>query len=140
MIALLFALALPAFAQTELSSWEASPGMLRQSGLVIFFGTQGPLSYASLTPAGLPKGAVPIGEVKGESCQHGLSIPRGLGLRSTRLSAARGAGGFERALVDIRSRNRELRGVYDAKIDDHVVSILGIYRRLCTEITARGFK
>lgn len=137
---LLLALATAAFAQVERPPWEAKPGMLRQSGLVILFATQGPLSYSPPTPAGLPKDAVPAGQVRGESCQHGLSVPLGLGLRATRLSAARGRGGFEKALADIRSRHPDLRGVYDAKVDDHIVSVLTVYNRLCTEITAKGFK
>ena len=130
---------LPAGAQLESSSYEARPGLLRLSGLAVFFGVQGTLSYAA-TPGGLPRGAQPLGEVRGQACQQGLSVPLGLGLRAQRLRVGAGKGGYERALDDIRGRRPELRGVYDVKVDDHIVSVLGVFQRLCTEITARGFR
>lgn len=139
--AFLALLGLAAFAAAqEHNSWDANPGMLRTGGLVLFFGGQGPLSYASATPGGLPKGATAAGEVRGRACQHGLSVPLGLGLRAQRVSAGGGTGGYDRALADIRSRHPELKGVYDVKVDDHRTVVLTIYQRLCTEITARGFQ
>jgi hypothetical protein len=42
-------------------------------------------------------------------------------------------------MKDIQSRSSELDGIFDVKVDVHKFSILGIYRRECTEITARGF-
>ena len=140
MTTLLLALALPVLAQTDGSTWESKPGMLRLSGMVLFFGGQGPLSYQLPAAGSAPQGAVPAGEVFGSACQHGLSVPLSLAPRSTRLSGGAGKGGYEKALADIRSRHPDLRGIYDAKVDDHRVSILGVYQRLCTEITARGFK
>lgn len=136
--ALAVLLAAPAAAQRERSSYDSNPGILRMSGFVIFFGVQGPVSYEAPTPSQLPPGAAPAGEVKGKACQHGLSIP--LGLRSFRLSGGLGKGGFERALAGIRREHPGLRGVYDAKVDDHIVSVLGVYQRLCTEVTAWGFR
>lgn len=129
-----------ALAQPESSSYDANPGMLRSSGFAVFFGIQGPLSYESPSPAKLPADAKPAGEVRGRSCQHGLSIPLGLGLRATRISGGAGKGGFDRAVADILRQHPDLRGLYDAKVDDHVLGILGVYQRLCTEITAWGFK
>ena len=140
MIRLLLALAMGAMAQTDGSTWESKPGMLRLGGLVLFFGGQGPLSYQLPAAGSAPEGRVPTGEVTGTSCQYGLSVPIALAPRSTRLSAGRGLGGYEKALADIKSKHPELRGIYDAKVDDRHFSILGIYRKMCTEITARGFK
>ncbi|MCX5787915.1 MAG: hypothetical protein NTX64_05315 [Elusimicrobia bacterium] len=139
MIQALILLALSAAAQ-ETASWEAHPGLLQLSGLVVFFGGQGSLSYASPTPASLPPGAVDAGEVRGQACQQGVSIPIGLGINATRVAAGAGKGGYERALADIRAKHPALKGIYDVKVDDHHVAILTIFRRLCTEVTARGFQ
>jgi hypothetical protein len=138
MIAVALFLALSAAAQ-ESQSWEAKPGLLSLSGFAVFFGVQGTLSYAS-TPGGLPRGASDAGEVRGQACQRGLSIPLGLGLRATRVSAGAGKGGYERALADIRAQHPQIKGVYDVKADDHITSVLTIFQRLCTEVTARGFQ
>lgn len=128
----------PASALGGEEAWRANPGLIPKDGFVLFFGVQGPLSYAALTPKDLPAGAEPAGEVRGRGCQHGLALP--LGLRGPRLSGAAGRGGFERALSSIRERHPGLRGVYDVKVDDHIVSVLGLYRRICTEVLARGFR
>lgn len=139
-LALLPALVLPALAQTHGSSWESKPGMLRLSGLILFFGGQGPMSYQLPVSGSAPDGTTPVGEVTGSACQHGLSVPLGLGLRATRVGAGLGLGGYERALADLLSRSPDVKGIYDAKVDDRIFSILGIYRKLCTEITARGYR
>ncbi len=108
----------------------------------MFFNSKGPLSFQTLTGSEIPKDAVDAGTVKCTSCQHGVSIPvPGLGNgRSTNLSGAGGNGGFDKALANLKKDKPDLRGIYDVKIDMHQVSILGIYRRLCTEVSARGFK
>lgn len=67
-------------------------------------------------------------------------LPLGLGLRAQRVGAAGGKGGYDRAVADIRSRHPELKGIYDVKVDDHRVVVLTVYQRLCTEITAWGFR
>ncbi|MBI4423275.1 MAG: hypothetical protein HY554_06090 [Elusimicrobia bacterium] len=139
-LALAALLAAPAAAQPETAAYEARPGILRQRGFVLFFGGQGPLSYGAPVPGRLPPDASDAGEVRGRSCQHGVSVPLGLGLRSARLSGGGGRGGFDRALADLHRRHPGLRGVYDAKIDDHVLGVLGVYQRLCTEVAARGFR
>ncbi|MBI5243466.1 MAG: hypothetical protein HY922_07225 [Elusimicrobia bacterium] len=140
---LLSVLLLASFAHAqEEDEFTARWGLLRASGILVFFDSIGPMSYVTMSPKDLPPDALLIGEVRGKSCQHGLSIPTGSPLSgSTRsLSAVRGRGGFSRALEDIRKRNPGLRGIYDVKVDDHSTVILGVYRRLCTEIAARGFK
>jgi len=126
------------FAQSE--SYEADPGLIQMRGLIVFFHAGGPLSYVTLTPKDLPPGAVLTGPVKGRGCQQGVSTPI-VGLSTVpRMSVAGGEGGFEMALQDIRDRHPDLKGIYDVKIDDHVVNILTIYQRQCTEVTAKGFK
>jgi len=133
-------LAVPARAQEDGTS--ASPSLIRPGGMTVFYNSEGPMSFVTPTPKDLPPGARDAGEVKGRTCQHGVSIPLGSPLnRSTQsLSAAAGRGGYEKALKQLRERHPGLRGIYDVKIDEHTISILGFYRRVCAEITARGFK
>jgi len=143
-VLLLFALLTtvpPARAQ-ENDLGEARVGLIAPGGILLFFNSVGPMSYVTMTPKDLPADAVPAGEVRGEGCQHSLSIPLGSPLFSSRpsVSGAGGRGGFEKALRVIRERNSGLRGIYDVKVDDHIVSIFGFYKRLCTQITARAFR
>ena len=126
-----------AVAQTE--SYEANPGLISLSGFVVFFDSEGPLSYATLTAKNLPSGAVLIGTVKGRGCQYGISTPIGVS-SMPRMSGAAGKGGYERALQDIWERHPDLRGIYDVKVDDHLLSVLTVFQRQCTEVTAKGFK
>ena len=135
----LLALACPSIAQDD---GAARRGLIRPGGILLFFDSVGPMSYVAMTPKDLPADAVPAGEAFGKGCQHGVSIPLGSPLnRSTQsLSAAAGRGGYEKALKQLRERHPGLRGIYDVKIDEHTISILGFYRRVCAEITARGFK
>jgi len=128
----------PALAQPE--TYEANPGLLSIGGFVVFFASEGPLSYATLSGKDLPADAVPIGTVKGRGCQYGLSTPIVGWTATPRLSGAAGAGGYEEALQAIRERHPDLRGIYDVRVDDHVLSVLTIFHRQCTEVTARGFK
>jgi hypothetical protein len=138
----LAALLVAASAATALGqeSYEANPGLIRVGGLIVFMAAEGPLSYLTLTPKDLPADAVRLGPVKGRGCQFGVSTPV-VGLSSVpRLSGAAGRGGFEKAVADIRSRHPEVSGIYDVKVDDHVLAILGIFQRQCTEVTAQGFR
>ena len=128
------------------ADWEESdarPGFLRPGGIVVFMNMRAPLSLVTLTPDQIPAGAVDAGAVFCRSCQHGLSVPvtppSGTS-RGTSVSGAAGNGGFERALAGLKIKRPEIRGIYDVKVDYQKISILGIYRRQCTEITARGFK
>lgn len=140
--AALLALALAAApgVRAEEEGDDASPGLVRVGGLLLFYDSQGPLSFASATRSELPEGSVDVGEVKTSACQHGLSIPTGLSLRSTNISAAAGRGGYLKALERLRQNRPELRGLYDLKVDVRETSVLRVWRRLCVELTARGFK
>ena len=139
---LLFILAVsPAFADWDEA--DARPGILKPGGWVIFMNSRAPLSFETLSPNQIPKDAVDAGIVFCKSCQHGasvpISVPSGTS-RGTSISGAGGNGGFERALANLKQEHPELRGIYDVKVDYQRLSILGIYRKLCVEITARGFK
>ena len=138
----LLALALAAApgARAEEEGDDASPGLVRVGGLLLFYDSQGPLSFQSATRSELPEGAQDAGEVVASACQHGLSIPTGFSLRSTNVSAAAGRGGYDKALERLRKERPELRGLYDLKVDVRVTSVLRVWRRLCVELTARGFK
>jgi len=134
-------LAAPASAQTaEKPSYRANGGVMGMGGILLFQNTEAPLSFVSLTEGELPPDAVKTGPVRGKGCQHGLSVPLSASLRPTQISGAAGKGGTREALERIRENNGELRGLYDVKIDVHIIGILGLYRRQCVEIAARGFR
>lgn len=119
---------------------DAAPGLIRVGGLLLFYDSQGPLSFASATRSELPPDAVDAGEVSASACQHGLSIPTGLSMRSTNVSAAAGRGGYAKAVERLRRARPELRGLYDLKVDVRVTSVLRVWRRMCVELSARGFR
>ncbi len=123
------------------AAYEADVGLLPVGGFMLFYDSQGPLSYTSLTPGQIPQHAILPGEVMGESCQHGLSIPLFIfsPLRGN-VSGARGDGSFRKALDDIHGKYLDLDGIVDIKVDIHQFAILGIYKRNCTEVIARGFQ
>lgn len=116
----------------------ARSGVLSPGGLVVFQDSRGPLSFAAMTRKELPADLVPAGEVTREACQHGVNIPLGRNMGANSVSGAGGDGGYERALQNLRFRNPQVAAVYDVKVDVHIISILRIYRRRCTEITARA--
>jgi len=126
----------PAVAQ---ESYEANSGLLSLAGWVVFFSGTGPLSYATMTPREVPPDATRVGPVTGRSCQFGVSTPF-LGLSIPQLSGGWGEGGFARALEEIRRSRPDLRGIYDVIVDDHVMSVLTVFQRQCTEVTAQGFR
>lgn len=121
-------------------SYEAAPGLLLTGGFIVFFNAEGPLSYSTLTAGKLPGDAMPLGSVTGRGCQYGLSIPILSSSAITRVSGGAGRGGFQKALGDIREQHPELRGIYDVKVDNHLLSVLTVFSRRCVEISARGFK
>lgn len=127
----------PARAQTE-GSGTGRPGFLNMGGLLVFANVNAPLSLVAL--AAKPKDAVDAGEVFARGCQRGLAIPIAASLRATTISGAAGNGGYDRALTRLRLSHPELKGLYDVRVDAHVFSILGFYRSLCVEITARGYR
>ncbi len=128
-------------AWAEGPAYQAKFGLIFVGGFVVFYESEGPLSYQTLTPRALPKDAVLVGEVTGDSCQHGLSIPIIFSATDRfSVSGAKGNGSFTKALRDIHQKYPEVEGVYDVKVDNHRFSILGIYKRDCTEVVAQGFK
>jgi hypothetical protein len=122
------------------SGYEASSGVIRPGGFVLFLSASGPLSYATLTPGQLPRDALRLGPVSGRGCQFAIATPVINIAGIPRLSAGAGGGGFDKALQHIRESYPDLKGIYDVKIDIHVVGVLTVFQRLCTEITAQGFR
>lgn len=134
-----FLAALPARAD-EGEGTDASPGLVRMGGLVLFYDSQGPLSFVPAARSELSADAVDAGEASAEACQHGLSVPLGLSLRAASLSGAAGRGGYQKALERLRAERPELRGLYDVKVDVRVTSVLRLWRRLCVRLSGRGFR
>ncbi len=131
---------LAAAPRAEKPTYRAKSGVLVMGGFLVFHDTEGPLSFVSLTHSELPTDAQKIGPVFGKGCQHGLSIPLSASFDSTKISGAAGKGGARKALKKIREKHGEIRGLYDVKVDTHITSILGLYRRQCVEIHARAFR
>ena len=138
-VLLLAGLSSPARATGEGDEDTAAPGLIPPGNFVLFYDTQGPLSFVTMTPRDRPKGVVELGTVKGTSCQHGLSVPISADVRGTSITGSVGDGGFAKALADIKKAKPEVAGIYDVRTDMRVFSILGLYRKLCTEVTARAF-
>ncbi len=136
---LLCALAPAARARGENDEDTAVPALIPAGSFMLFYKTQGPLSFVAMTPKDKPAGAPELGTVRGTSCQHGLSIPISADVRGTSITGAYGNGSFVKAISQIKKENPEVAGIYDVRTDLHVFSILGIYRKLCTEVTARAF-
>lgn len=125
------------------STWqyEATPGLIFVGLFMVFYDSEGPLSYQTGTPYEVPKDAIRTGEVRGDSCQHGVSIPIPFTTSSlVSFSGAKGNGSYKKALLDIKEQHPDLDGLYDVKVDIHRRAILTIYRRSCTIVVARGFK
>ncbi len=140
-------LALVCWCLLSTSAWAQSPayeadiGLIFVGGFILFYDSEGPLSYQTFTPRESPDGAVSLGEVAGNSCQHGLSIPIIFSATDRfSVSGAKGDGSFKQALSDLRQKHPGVEGIYDVKVDVHQLSILGIYKRDCTEVVARGFR
>lgn len=131
-------LAGPVRAQDEGDGTQNVPGLISTGGYVLFYNVEAPLALVSESRR--PAGSTSLGEVVGRSCQHGLSIPISASLRSQSVSGAAGDGSYRKALAQIRRDNPELKGVYDVKVDTRQLSILGVYRRRCTIVTARGYR
>ncbi len=132
---------LSASAWAQSPAYEARIGLIFVGFFVLFYDSQGPLSYQTVTPHEVPEDAVPVGEVVGDSCQHGLSIPIIFSATDRfSLSGAKGDGSYKQALLDIHQKHPDLAGLYDVKVDTHQLSILTIYSRECTIVVAQGFK
>lgn len=137
--AVLFFLAGSAGARGENDEDTAVPGLIPAGSLMLFYDSSGPLSFVTMTPKDKPAGAKELGTVFGSSCQRGLSVPISADVRGTSISGAYGNGSFAKAIAQIRKEHPDVAGIYDVRTDSHVFSILGIYRKLCTEVTARAF-
>jgi hypothetical protein len=92
-----------------------------------------------MTPKDVPQSARKIREVRGVSCQRGLSVPIAASLNATNVSGYHGDGSYAKAVAQIRKGHPEISGLYDVRTDVENFSILGIYRSLCTIVTARAF-
>ncbi len=126
---------------TSRLSYEARPGLIIVGGFVVYYDSEGPLSYQAMTRRELPKDISLIGEVMGNSCQHGLSIPIFFSATdNTSLSGAKGDGSFKKALLNIRAKHPDLSGLFDVKVDVEQWSVLTVYQRECTIVAAQGFK
>ena len=121
--------------------YEANPELIHVDGSIVLFNAEGPVSYRSSTSGTLPAGAMTMGTVHCESCQHGLSLPLSADLksRSAKIGGALGNGGYQRAFENLKKEHPEIAGIYDVRVDLHEVRILSVYSKLYTEITARGF-
>jgi len=122
-------------------SYEAKPGLIPPGGLVLFFNSAGPLSYVTLTHHDLPPQATDMGPVQSRSCQYAIAAPITASFSTrTSISGASGNGTYDKALQNLRALHPGLEGIYDVKVDLHDTSFLGIFTRLCTEISARGYR
>lgn len=118
---------------------DAVPNMIPSGGIMLFYKSEGPLSFVTMTPKDVPADARQLGTVKGVSCQHGLSIPIAANIRATNVTGGYGDGSFKKALAQIKKEHPDVAGIYDVRTDLRIFSFLGLYRKLCTEVTARAF-
>src|SRR5689334_10053086 len=120
-------LALPLFlssAALSRETYEAKPALEMPGGLILFYQSEGPLSYESLLRREVPPGVTEAGPVATESCQYGLAVPLSLSPSRISISAAAGNGGFEKALQRLREKHPDLLGVHDVMVDMHTTSVL----------------
>ena len=95
--ALVALLALNSRAVGEGDEDDAVPGLQPANGMVLFYESEGPLSFPSMTPKDVPDGARKIREVKGRACQRGLSVPIAANINATNISAYYGNGSYAKA-------------------------------------------
>lgn len=134
------ALASPASAIGENEDAAAVPSLQLPGGLLLFYKATGPMSFVAMTPKDLPQDARQLGEVRSVSCQRGVSVPISPSWNATSVSSGYGDGGYRKALELMKQQNPELAGIYDVRVDLGIFSLLnGLYRSLCTYVTARGF-
>jgi hypothetical protein len=120
--------------------YQARPALIVPGGMVLFYNSEGPLSYESMSHRELPSDAVDAGPVYMQSCQFSLTVPLSYSLSATSFSGAAGNGSYNKAMRELRDKNPKLRGLYDVMVDLHQTSVLGIFSRLCTEIHARSYQ
>lgn len=137
--ALALAAAAPCAAIGEGDESNAMPGLQPASGLVLFYESSAPMSFVAMTAKDVPENALKIREVRGVSCQRGLSIPIAANLNATNVSGYKGDGSYAKAVEQIKKLHPEVSGIYDVRADVENFSVLGFYRSLCTIVTARAF-
>ena len=81
-----------------------------------------------------------MGPVTGHSCQFSLSVPITASVRSSSFSGAIGNGTYNKILRTIAADHPGLLGIYNVKTDLHYISVLGVFGKLCTEVTAEGYR
>ena len=117
----------------------ALPSMQATSWLTPYYNSTGPMSFLSMTPKDVPAGARLIPEVRGVSCQRGLSIPTTASVQATDVNFVYGDGGYVKCVRRIMKAHPDVAGIYDVRVDLEIFSILGIYKSTCTIVTARAF-
>ncbi|HXT00165.1 MAG TPA: hypothetical protein VN915_05785 [Elusimicrobiota bacterium] len=137
--ALLALAAAPCRANGEGDEDDAVPGLQPASGLVLYYDSGAPMSFPSMTPKDVPAGVVKLREVRGRACQRGLAVPIAANFNATNISAYYGNGSYAKAIAQIKKEHPEVIGIYDVRTDVEVFSILGFYKSLCTEVSARAF-
>jgi len=120
--------------------YQVRPALIVPGGLVLFYNSEGPLSYETTSRREIPSDAVDAGPVYAQSCQYALTIPLSLSLSATSIAGAAGNGSYKKAMQEINGQHPQLRGLYEVIVDLHQTSVLGIFSRLCTEIHARGYQ
>ncbi len=122
------------------ATYNQYPSVVSPSGYFIVYDVQGTLSFEPSTRWELPKNILDRGEVLGQSCAYALSIPLSLALSTTKISGAYGENGYNKAVKNILKSHPEITGIYDVKVDTHIITVLGIFTRQCLELTARAFE
>src|SRR5689334_7106836 len=140
-LAALFLTVLRANADDPATS-DFAPALLPIDGYVVLFNATGPASYATTTPGTLPVSAVPMGDVYDQACESGISLPLSANLheKSAKVGGVIGDSGYQRALNNIHDTYPGLAGIYDVKVDLREMRVLTIFSKLCTEISALGFR
>jgi hypothetical protein len=122
------------------ATYTAAPSAAPINGYFIVYDVEGTLSFEPSTRWELSKNIADAGEVFGESCAYGLSVPIALNLNATQVSGAYGEDGYNKAIKFILLAHPGILGIYDVKADRHTISVLGLFTRICLELSARGFK
>ncbi len=122
------------------ATYTSNPSIVSPSGYFIVYDVQGTLSFEPSTRWELPKDITTIGQVTGQSCAYALSIPIALALTASKVSGAYGENGYNKAVKNILKVHPDISGIYDVKVDTHIITVLGIFTRQCLLLSARAFK
>ncbi len=135
---LLLLCAAPLRAQDEGDGTANFPGLISTGGYVLYYNSEGPLAYV---PEGRPpKERTEMGEITARTCQYGVSIPLEAAFRPAMASGGAGDGSYKKTLQTLKHTYPQLEGIYDVKVDMRLLSVLGVFQRLCTIVTARGWR